>query len=421
MISEPFSDYSFVKFLHDANTLPSEPERITARQEGVERLFAKNGLAAGAFSRIFNHHFSDEEVTKLGSRNCQNIIGEVSVPLAVAGPVHVHARTEKVVLDQEVLIPLATTEGALVPSIQRGCKAISQSGGARVLVEQKGMTRAPVFRCKDGHAAQQFLEWMQQQSESFQAAAGQISSHLRFVDMQGWIVGRQVFLRCRYDADQAMGMNMVTLAVQKAWDELGKPLKAVHPECEAELIALSSNVCTDKKQAAINQLLGRGWWAQAEVMIPHQVIPEVLRTTAERIVEAHVAKNLVGSYVAGHAAQNMQIANVAAAVYLATGQDLAHVVDVSQGMTTLEKTDKGLYAAVTLPTVPAGVVGGGSWLPAQTAARQLILGTPPTAQQLVAVTAVAALAAELSGMAALASHDLARAHSQFGRSQKESP
>jgi hydroxymethylglutaryl-CoA reductase (NADPH) len=407
-----------VKFLHDANKLTDESQRVAARQKGVATFL---GSKTEDFSRVFSHCFSEKELTALGQKNCQNLVGAVSVPLGVAGPVPVKmtelkSAKEEQILDKEVLIPLATTEGALIASIQRGCKAISAIGHSVVTVEQKGMTRAPVFRCKDAESAADFLTWILDQTAVFKKTAQEISQHLVFLNAQGWIEDRLVFIRCRYNTDQAMGMNMVTFAVQKAWDQLSQ--KKEVEKYGAELLALSGNMCADKKPAQINVLLGRGWWVQAEVFLTDEVLQKVLHVDAQRLVDVHHAKNVVGSRLAGSFASNMHIANAAAAFYIATGQDVAHVVDVSQGMTTMRLDEGGVTATVTLPTVPLGVVGGGTWLPAQSEARQMILKNgQPTAAQLAGVLGVAALAGEISGLAALATHDLARAHRSLGREQ----
>jgi hydroxymethylglutaryl-CoA reductase (NADPH) len=166
---------------------------------------------------------------------------------------------------------------------------------------------------------------------------------------------------------------------------------------------------------------------QAEVVIPTAVLSEVLKIqdeSVESIVQAHVAKNLVGSNVAGSFAQNMQAANVVAAFYAATGQDVAHVVDSSMAFTSVEKVDAGLYVSVTLPNIIIGSVGGGTYLPAQKQAQQIIRPHLPashhiSADQLAISLGVGVLAAEISGLAALATNTLAQAHASLARSSSK--
>jgi hydroxymethylglutaryl-CoA reductase (NADPH) len=218
---------------------------------------------------------------------------------------------------------------------------------------------------------------------------------------------------------------MISIAIQSIWLQLQDRIKqGLEPSLVGiDMVSLSSNVCSDKKAGAINGLLGRGHWVQAEVILPSEVVRDVLKTSIEALVQTHRAKNEVGSALAGSLAQNMQVANVVAAIFAATGQDLAHVVDASQATTIIEpistdSTDQ-VYISVTLPSLPVGVVGGGSWLSAQSQARQLIgLGDNVQSWQLAAATGAAVLAGEISGMAALSSNQLACAHQALGRSSQ---
>ncbi len=385
---------------------PSATLRLASAEKVKRRQDQLRSATAQEFTQLFQTTLDLEAVA---SRNIENLIGAISVPVGVAGPVAIHGQE----LDEEVVIPLATTEGRLVASVHRGCKAINAAGGAQVLVKKIGMSRAPVFRCASGAEAAEFVKQVETLFPRLQEIATQSSQHLLLSSWKSWIRGRQVYLRLVFDPDQAMGMNMVTIAS----DAISHFLEL---ETGAQLLALSSNVCCDKKDSVINRIEGRGYWAQAEVFISARQLRDILKCSVEQLVQAHVAKNLVGSNVAGSFSQNMQVGNVIAALYLATGQDLAHVTDGSQASTTIEATDDGIYAAVTLPNLAIGVVGGGTWLPAQAEARQLIrLGKELSAEQLAQVIATAALAAELSGMAAMSTHTLAQAHASLKRTIPE--
>lgn len=346
--------------------------------------------------------FSAETVEKISQKNCENYIGSIEVPVGLAGPVQMNG--------DEVVLPLATTEGALVASISRGVKAINASGGAQVFVKKIGISRAPVFQCANGAAALEFVAWLDEHIVEFAALCEATSAHLKFLNHQTWVRGRDVYARFVFDPDQAMGMNMVTIAIAAAWEKMHEQVLGV------KLISLSSNVCSDKKDSLINRLYGRGYWVQAEVKIPFADVETILKTDATRLYETHVAKNLVGTNLAGSFSQNMHVGNVVAAMYLATGQDMAHVTEGSQASTTVEVLSDSLYVAVTLPNLVLGVVGGGTWLPAQTQARKLIGGGKDiTAEELARAVGVAALAAEISGIAALSAQQLAQAHQKLGR------
>jgi hydroxymethylglutaryl-CoA reductase (NADPH) len=376
----------------------SPEEAVSLRQKLVSR------GAESDYSHLFHTTLDLETVS---AKNCENLIGSIEIPVGVAGPLLIKQ------LSHEVFIPLATTEGALVASVSRGCKALSLSGRASCLVEYKGMTRSPVFACQDGRSANELVAWIKTHESVLKKTAEATSSHLKYLSYQSWIRGRHVYLRLVFDTDEAMGMNMATIASDAVSREIVAASDGV------KLIALSSNVCTDKKDSVINSLFGRGYWVQAECFIPDEVLTSVLKTTADFMLETHTAKNLVGSNLAGSLSQNGQVANILAAIYLATGQDPAHVVDGSKAFLNLEKTDGGLYVSLTLPSLELGTVGGGTYLPAQTEARKLIgNGNMPTATELASVVGAACLAGELSLLASLTTNTLAKAHKALGRAKQ---
>ncbi|MFB6352817.1 MAG: 3-hydroxy-3-methylglutaryl-CoA reductase, partial [Halobacteriales archaeon] len=212
----------------------------------------------------------------------------------------------------------------------------------------------------------------------------------------------------------AMGMNMATIATEAACE-------VVEAETPADLVALSGNLCTDKKPAAVNAVGGRGRTVAADVTVPRGVVEDRLHTTPAAIAEANTRKNHVGSAKAASLGFNAQVANVVAAVFLATGQDAAQVVEGANAITTAEARDDGLYLSVTLASLEVGTVGGGTRLPTQSEALDLLGvrggGDPPgsNADALAELVAVGALAGECSLLAAMASRHLAEAHERLGR------
>ncbi|MEN8253666.1 MAG: hydroxymethylglutaryl-CoA reductase [Patescibacteria group bacterium] len=384
----------------------SEVEKLEKRQEILGNWIIGK---LDQYKDLFKVAFDAEQV---GKKNCENLIGSVEIPVGAAGPVNI--KFEETHRNMSALIPLATTEGALVASVNRGCKIIDQSGGAKVFVKKIGMTRSPVFRCSDGEAALKFSKWIDSNILEIRALAESTSSHLKYISHKNWVRGNLVFTRFNFDTDEAMGMNMVTIALQTAFSELFSGKKELG---NIELISISGNLCTDKKDSNINRILGRGYWVQAEVKISQEILKQGLKiNNPEFLYKAHVAKNLVGSNLAGSLSQNMHVANTVAAFYLATGQDPAHVVEGSQASTYLDLIDQELYISVTLPNLNLGTVGGGTYLPSQSQARNLILKDKKiNSGQLAAVLGVAALAGEISGLAALANNTLAKAHKTLGR------
>jgi hydroxymethylglutaryl-CoA reductase (NADPH) len=200
----------------------------------------------------------------------------------------------------------------------------------------------------------------------------------------------------------------------------------IEPATGVRCIALSGNFCVDKKPSAVNFLLGRGKRVVAEAVVPAEILRRTLKTTAAGLVEVTLRKNLHGSIAAGSLGYNAQFANVLAALFVATGQDLAHVVEGSMGLTHFEERDDGAaYASVTLPDLPVAAVGGGTGLATQREALQVLgVAADPArpgaaARRLAAIAGAVVLAGELSLMSAFTSNDLARAHERLGRSKVE--
>ncbi|WP_144797792.1 hydroxymethylglutaryl-CoA reductase (NADPH) [Halorubrum depositum] len=343
--------------------------------------------------------------------NIENMIGAVQVPLGVAGPVSVDGGA----FGGDRYLPLATTEGALVASINRGCSVVNDAGGATARVTKSGMTRAPVFRVADVAEAEALVAWARDSEDALREAAESTTSHGELLDVTPYVVGNNVFLRFRYDTKDAMGMNMATIATREACD-------VVEAETDASLIALSGNLCSDKKPAAINAVEGRGRSVSADVEVPREVVEERLHTTPEAIAEINTRKNLVGSAKAGGLGFNAHVANAVAAMFLATGQDEAQVVEGANAITTAEATPDGdLYCSVSLASLEVGTVGGGTKLPTQAAGLDVLGvrgGGDPAGSNgdaLAEAIAVGALAGELSLLAALGSRHLSSAHADLGR------
>lgn len=342
--------------------------------------------------------------------NIENMVGAAQIPMGVAGPVSVDGGA----VSGETYLPLATTEGALLASVNRGCSVIDRAGGATARVTKSGMTRAPVFRVAGVAEAEALVSWVRDNEDALGAAAEETTNHGELLDVTPYVVGDNVYLRFRYDTKDAMGMNMATIATRAAAD-------VVEEETSASLVALSGNLCSDKKPAAVNAVEGRGRSVTADVLIPREVVEERLHTTPEAIAEINTRKNLVGSAKAGSLGFNAHVANVVAAIFLATGQDAAQVVEGSNAITTAEKKDDGLYVSVSLASLEVGTVGGGTKLPTQSEGLDIVGvrggGDPAgtNADALAECIAVGALAGELSLLAALGSRHLSSAHEDLGR------
>ena len=342
--------------------------------------------------------------------NIENMIGAAQIPMGVAGPLPIDGSAA----ENDFYVPLATTEGALVASVNRGMGAIRDAGGANAEVLKYGITRAPVFSVADVKEAAEVVEWVEDNEDLIEEVAEETDPHISYQEVTPYVVGDNVFLRLNFDTGDAMGMNMVTIASRSV-------AETVEAETPASLVAVSGNLCTDKKPAAINAVEGRGYTVAADVFLPSEVVEDRFGTTAEAIAEVNTRKNLVGSAKAASLGFNAHVANIVGAAFLALGQDEAHVVDGSNAITSVEARDDGLYASVTFSSLPVGTVGGGTGLPTQSEALEVLglagggdpVGTNGDA--LAEVIAAAGLAGELSLLGALAGRHLTSAHEEHGR------
>ncbi|MBR4226684.1 MAG: hydroxymethylglutaryl-CoA reductase (NADPH) [Candidatus Methanomethylophilaceae archaeon] len=339
------------------------------------------------------------------SKNIENMIGVIQIPLGFAGPVKIRGEHA----DGDFLVPLATTEGALVASISRGMSVITRSGGASVHVFGDAMTRAPVLRVRDLEHCIRVMEWIDENEDALKAEAGTTTSHGKLVRIEKFPNGRSLFLRFSFSTGDAMGMNMATIASEAVCRLIEKNTGAV-------LVSVSGNMCSDKKPAAINMIEGRGKTVVAEVRVPKELVESSLHASAADIAETNTRKNLVGGSMSGMLGANAHAANMAAALYIATGQDPAQVVGCSTALTTCEDIGGDLYMCVRVPTVEVGTVGGGTRLPFQKEALKMIgcLGEGK-AKKLAEIVAATILAGELSTLAAQAAGQLGSAHAQLGR------
>ncbi|XP_050843321.1 3-hydroxy-3-methylglutaryl-Coenzyme A reductase [Serinus canaria] len=347
---------------------------------------------------------------------CENVIGYMPIPVGVAGPL---------VLDnKEFQVPMATTEGCLVASTNRGCRAICLGGGASSRILADGMTRGPVVRLPTACQAAEVKVWLES-PEGFKIMKEAFDSTSRFARLQKLLIslaGRNLYVRFQSGTGDAMGMNMISKGTEKALVRLNEEFP------DLQVIAISGNYCTDKKPAAINWIEGRGKSVVCEAVIPAKVVREVLKTTTEDLVEVNINKNLVGSAMAGSiGGYNAHAANIVTAIYIACGQDAAQNVGSSNCITLMERTgstNEDLYISCTMPSIEIGTVGGGTNLLPQQACLQM-LGVQGASQdnpgenarQLAKIVCATVMAGELSLMAALAAGHLVKSHMIHNRSK----
>ncbi|KAG6514040.1 hypothetical protein ZIOFF_024379 [Zingiber officinale] len=350
---------------------------------------------------------------------CELPIGYVQLPVGIAGPLLLNGR--------QYHVPMATTEGCLVASTNRGCKAILESGGATAIVLRDGMTRAPAVRLPLAKRAAELKAFLENPNnfEMISLVFNKYSSS-RFAKFQGIkcaLAGRNLYMRFSCSTGDAMGMNMVSKGVQNVLDYLLTDFP------DMEVIGISGNYCSDKKPAAVNWIEGRGKSVVCEAIIKEEVVKKTLKINVPALVELNVIKNLAGSAVAGSLGGfNAHASNIVSAVFIATGQDPAQNIESSHCITMMEAVNDGkdLHVSVTMPSIEVGTVGGGTQLASQAACLDLLgvkganLDTPgANARLLATIVAGAVLAGELSLLSALAAGQLVKSHMKYNRSNKD--
>ena len=342
--------------LSGTNTIPKHTQKHK-KEDGITQIPYKN----------YDH-------SKVFGVCCENVIGYVPIPLGIAGPLRIDGRPSP------YHIPLATTEGALVASVNRGCKAIMASNpgvGVRTSVQPSGMSRAPVVELESAESAGKLCNWLRSK-EGFETISGHFgatSGHLRLTGVSPFAAGRTVYIRLSAQTGDAMGMNMISIATEHAMKELQ------HKFGNLKILSLSSNFCSDKKPAAINFMLGRGHSVCAEAAISGKALKKILGTNGKALERLTLRKCWLGSALAGAApgGLNAHAANIVTAIFLATGQDLAQVVESSNCVTSVERIDDidapeyrkddrfkgGVLVSCTMPSLEVGTVGGGTRLKPQ--------------------------------------------------------
>ncbi len=280
-------------------------------------------------------------------------ITSAPIPMRNVGPV----KLTGAIVDDEVMVPLATYETPLWPSVGRGAHVTRLAGGIKTTLVDERMSRSILLEAEDAQAAVQALNSILSRRPEMNDVVRKSSRFAQLIDMHSQIVANLIYLRLEFTTGDASGHNMVTNAA----DQLFPWILQQYPELSYS--SISANYCSDKKATAVNGILGRGKYVVCEVTIPADLCQRRLHTTPEKVVDLHIKKNLIGTLLAGGLrSANAHFANMLLAFYLATGQDAANIIEGSQGIVHAEVREGDLYFSVTLPNLIMGSVGNGKGL-----------------------------------------------------------
>ena len=377
-------------------------------RESLTRLLDKID-GAGYDSLEFRSHIADSaSIASAESyvRNIENYVGTVKVPVGLAGPLRING----LYANGDFLVPLATTEAALVASYARGAMIASRAGGVNVALLAEGTLRSPAFVFDDIYESARFVDWIASNETALKETAESTTRYGKLISIEPYVDGEIVFLICRYTTGDASGQNMVTIATEAmcrymAENSVIKPLRWY----------VEGNFSGDKKASFLGMLRGRGRKVTASIVLPKELIERFLRTTPAAILDYAKIANL-GACLNGQIGVQGHYANGLAAFYIATGQDVGCVAESAVGSTRVEDRDGDLFVSVTMPNILVGSVGGGTGLPSQAAGLSLLgLKGPGNAAALAEVTAAICLCGEVSITAAISAGHFARAHGTLAR------
>jgi hydroxymethylglutaryl-CoA reductase (NADPH) len=389
---------------------PRVPGGSAITEKAIAARWALPALPASAREALADPRTLSERESY--ARHVENFVGTVKVPVGLAGPLRVNGAHAL----GDYYVPLATSEAALVASYSRGAQLISEAGGCTAVVLNEGVARAPGFAFKTLGDAAQFVAWASASFDVFKAVARETTRHGELADLQLTVEGNHVHLRFEFMTGDAAGQNMVTIATEAVCRYIVQhtPVPPRHWFVEA-------NMSGDKKATTHSFMTVRGKKVSAEILVPGALLEARLHTTARAMAD-YALMSVLGGVMSGSIGVQGHYANGLAALFIACGQDAACVAEAAVGVTRFEaRDDGGLYAAVTLPNLIVGTVGGGTGLPSQNACLDILgLRGPGHARAFAEVAAALALAGELSIIGALTAGHFTRAHQQLARGRSPS-
>ena len=356
------------------------------------------------------HHVGQYSMDpKAFAGNIEHFIGVVQVPIGLAGPIRVNGEHAQ----GDFFVPLATTEGTLVASYNRGMKLTRMAGGVTVHVIEDKMNRAPVFVFEDAGRARDFGYWIDQNFGKLKELAESTTSVGKLVSIEQFTASKVRWLRFNYACGDAAGQNMVTKATREACQwilaEQGDGL---------EFFSLAGNLDTDKKHSYINYLHTRGKRVVAEIRIPDQILREVMHTDA-RTLHAQRKISNIGAIMGGSVNNGAHAANGITAMFMATGQDVANVAESSAAIVHADVMSNGdYYFSVTIPSLIVATHGGGTNLPTQRECLE-IMGCHGSGKvmKLAEIIGAVVLSGDLSLSSAIMADEWVSSHENLGRNR----
>jgi len=399
-----------ISALPDTGTESNIPGQNSWSSESKEKRLAFLRGKTGFGLHHIGGNLPDPESDKLKG-SIEHFIGMTRIPTGVIGPLLVQGKYAT----GDFYVPMATSEGALIASYNRGAKATRESGGIVSICLLDSIQRAPAFKFHSLVEAVRFEKWAIQQFLTFQEIVKVTSRFAILQEMKTNIEGNVVILIFEYSTGEAAGQNMVTICTNEICKRLIEQTPIVPQHWFVE-----GNFSGDKKATVSTLNHVRGKKVSAEAVITKKIIQRILNSTPSKIAQYWIT-SVMGTVQSGGSGLQGHFANGLTAMFLATGQDVACVAEAANGITRMEVlSNDDLYISVTMPGLVVGTVGGGTWLPTQKDCLDILGCTGPgSAKKLAEIMAATILGGELSIAAAMASHDFVRAHKNLGRNRQK--
>ncbi|MDH5399408.1 MAG: phosphotransferase [Cyclobacteriaceae bacterium] len=346
------------------------------------------------------------------NKNIESFIGSTEIPVGIVGPLLFNNPQE-----QELAYCVAATlEGALVASMNRGARAISKSGGFSAEVFWQRMHRAPMFFFENNEEALIFKNFVEASFKPLKKTAEKYSNHARLIEIEALCHDHVVHLKFIYTTGDAAGQNMITTCT---WHTVLHLLDYFYEEKGLRPVdfVIEGNGSSDKKVSQYSIQSGRGIRVSSTCFLKEEVIQRILRTSAEKIYQCFLPSKGLAKRD-GMMGYNINVANTIAAIFAATGQDLGSLHESSVGFLDVKLEEDGLRLELLLPNLVIGTVGGGTHLPKQSEALE-IMGCKGSGKvhRFAQLIAGFALSLEISTYAAIVSGEFARAHEVLGRNK----
>ncbi len=388
-----------IKIPRDGNDDYGDPI-IKTRQKFAE------DFCGATFDHIGKYSFDPHTL----QGNVEHFVGVAQIPMGIAGPIRINGEHA----NGDFLIPMATTEGTLVASYNRGIKVINACGGVKTTVVRDAMQRAPVFCFEDARGARDFVDWVKVNFAKIAEEGEATSSVAKLQYIDPYLSNRFAYLRFNFSTGDAAGQNMVGRATFAACSWILDHYK----DHRITNFYLESNFATDKKASQVNIMRTRGKRVTAECIVKRDVLEQFMRVTPDQLHHHSKVAN-VGAIMSGANNNGLHSANGITAMFIATGQDVANVSESSAGILFTELTKDGdLYLSITIPSLIIATYGGGvGGATQQESLKMLGCVGRDKAKKFAEIIAGVVLAGEISLASAISSSDWVSSHEKYGRNR----